>query len=88
MKTVSILVLENAVIQAIADPQYCFEAVNQFFIQAGKQAPFNVQLVGLKNEVKLNNGGYTVHSNKLLKDVKKHRLNFYSCSFWRYATSP
>ncbi|MGB3948761.1 MAG: helix-turn-helix domain-containing protein [Bacteroidia bacterium] len=81
MKTVSILVLENAVIQAIADPQYCFEAVNQFFIQAGKQAPFNVQLVGMKNEVKLNSGGYTVHCNKLLKDVKNTDLIFIPALF-------
>lgn len=81
MKTISILVLENSVMQAIADPQYCFGAVNQFFLQAGKEPPFNVQLVGLKNDVKLNNGSYTVHPDKLLKDVKNTDLIFIPALF-------
>lgn len=81
MKTISILVLENSVMQAIADPQYCFNAVNQFFIQANKQAPFNIQLVGLKKEVKLNNGYYTVHTDKLLKEVEHTDLIFIPALF-------
>ena len=35
MKNVSILVLETAVIEAIADPNYMFKAVNQFLQVAG-----------------------------------------------------
>lgn len=71
---VSILVPENSVMQAIADPQYLFSAVNQFMIAAGRKPLFNVQLVGMKKEVKINNGLYTVNTSHLLKEIKKTDL--------------
>jgi transcriptional regulator GlxA family with amidase domain len=74
MKTVSILVPELSVIQAIADPQYIFSAVNQFYEMSGNKAVFKVQLVGVKKEIKLNNGIYAVHPDLLLQDVKKTDL--------------
>lgn len=66
---VSILVPNNSVMQAIADPQYLFSAVNQFMIIAGKEPLFNVQLVGLKKQVKINDGLFSIHTSQLLKDV-------------------
>jgi len=48
MKKVSILVPESSVMQAIADPQYLFTAVNQFLMSAGKPPLFEVELVGVK----------------------------------------
>jgi len=74
MKKVSILVPENSVMQAIADPQYLFTAVNQFMVVSGKTPLFDVQLVGLKKEVKLNNGLFSVFTSQRLKDVKKTDL--------------
>ncbi|MFN8712978.1 MAG: GlxA family transcriptional regulator [Bacteroidota bacterium] len=74
MKTVSILVPESSVMQAIADPQYLFNTVNQFLAVAGKPALFNVQLTGVKKEVKLNGGLYSVHTDVLITDVKKTDL--------------
>lgn len=74
MKKVSILVPESSVLQAIADPQYLFSAVNQFMIMSGKKPLFDVQLVGLKKEVKLNDGLYSVNTSQLLRDVKKTDL--------------
>jgi transcriptional regulator GlxA family with amidase domain len=74
MKTVSILVPESSVMQAIADPQYLFNTVNQFLAVAGKPALFNVQLTGIKKEVKLNGGLYSVHTDVLITDVKKTDL--------------
>lgn len=74
MKTVSILVPELSVMQAIADPQYLFSAVNQFFEMAGKKPLFKVQLVGVKKQIKLNSGLYVVHPDLQLKDVKKTDL--------------
>ncbi|NHN25947.1 helix-turn-helix domain-containing protein [Flavobacterium jejuense] len=71
---VSILVPENSVMQAIADPQYLFSAVNQFMTVAGKKPLFDVQLVGLKKQVKLNNGLYSVTTSKLLKEVQQTDL--------------
>jgi transcriptional regulator GlxA family with amidase domain len=74
MKKVSILVAENSVMQAIADPQYLFSAVNQFMTLSGKKPLFDVQLVGLKKEVKINDGLFSINTSQLLKDVKKTDL--------------
>ena len=81
MKNVTILVPERAVMQAIADPQYCLSAVNQFLLASGKEPLFEVQLAGLKKEVKLNDGCYTVHSDILLTDIKKTDLIFIPALF-------
>lgn len=74
MMNVSILVPENSVMQAIADPQYLLSAVNQFMAVAGKKPLFNVQLVGLKKQVKINGGLFSVNTAQLLKDVKETDL--------------
>ncbi len=74
MKRVSILVPESSVMQAIADPQYLFSAVNNFLLVAGKQPLFDVELVGAKKEVKLNNGMYGVSTDRQLKEKKKTDL--------------
>jgi transcriptional regulator GlxA family with amidase domain len=76
MKNVSILVPETAVIEAVADPQYFFQAANQFLQISGKEPLFEVQLVGLSKEIKLNNGSFSVHTEKLLKDVETTDLIF------------
>jgi len=81
MKKVSILVPESSVMQAIADPQYLFTVVNQFLIAAGKPPLFDVELVGVKKEVKLNNGMFSVHTDRQLKDVKKTDLVFIPALF-------
>lgn len=69
MKHVSILVPEQSVLQAIADPQYCFTTVNRFLEMSGKEKLFQVELVGLKRKVKLNNGTYCIHPERLINDV-------------------
>lgn len=74
MKNISILVPENAVMQAVADPQYLFSTVNQFMAVAGKKPLFNVQLVGVKKEVKINGGLFSINTSQLLKEVKKTDL--------------
>ncbi|OSZ76896.1 AraC family transcriptional regulator [Chitinophagaceae bacterium IBVUCB2] len=74
MKKVSILVPESSVMQAIADPQYLFSAVNKFLLSAGKPPLFEVELVGAKKEVHINNGSYSVHPDKQLKEVKETDL--------------
>jgi len=74
MKHVSILVPQSAVIQAIADPKYCFDTVNRFLTEQGKKPYFITELVGLKNNVKQYDGTYTIHTNKLIQDVRKTDL--------------
>ncbi len=81
MKNVSILVPESSVMQAIADPQYLFSAVNQFLAVSGKPPLFKVELVGAKKEVKLNDGMFCVHTDRQLEDVKKTDLVFIPALF-------
>jgi transcriptional regulator GlxA family with amidase domain len=70
MKNVAILVPESSVMQAIADPRYLFTAVNQFLAASGKKPLFNVQLVGAKKEVKLNDGVFSVNTDKRIDEMK------------------
>ncbi len=74
MKHISILVPESSVMQAIADPQYLFSALNQFMIQSGRKPLFNIQLVGAKKEIQLNDGLYSVHTEVLVDQVKQTDL--------------
>jgi transcriptional regulator GlxA family with amidase domain len=81
MKNVSILVPESSVMQAIADPQYLFSAVNQFLQASGRAPLFNVQLVGAKKEIKLNDGMFSVHADAQIDDVKSTDLIFIPALF-------
>lgn len=76
MKNVSILVPETAVIEAIADPHYIFKAVNKFLVDSGNEPLFNVKLVGLSKETKLEGNLFTVHTDMLLHEVKQTDLVF------------
>jgi transcriptional regulator GlxA family with amidase domain len=69
MKHISVLIPESSVMQAIADPQYCFTTVNRFMKMTGDDDVFNVELVGLKKKTKLNHGMYCVHAGKLIHEV-------------------
>lgn len=72
---------ESSVMQAIADPQYLFTAVNQFLQVSGKSPLFDVKLVGAKKEVRLNNGAYSVHTDLQLKDAERPDLVFVPALF-------
>ncbi|OIQ96032.1 HTH-type transcriptional regulator CdhR [mine drainage metagenome] len=74
MKTITILALETAIPAAVVDPRYMFSAVNEFYKSAGNQAPFKIQIAGLTKEVKLNEGMFSIHTDVLIKDVKKTDL--------------
>ncbi|MEO6546382.1 MAG: helix-turn-helix domain-containing protein [Ferruginibacter sp.] len=74
MKIISILALESSVIEAIADPIYVFKVVNDYLEQSGKQRVFNVEVIGLGGEIKLNGNMFTVNVDKHLENVKKTDL--------------
>jgi transcriptional regulator GlxA family with amidase domain len=74
MKNVIILVPETAIPAAIVDPQYLFFAVNNFFKEAGHEPFFNIELVGLSEEVQLNFGSVTMHTNKIINEIKQADL--------------
>ncbi|MBT0608284.1 GlxA family transcriptional regulator [Aequorivita echinoideorum] len=71
---ISILVPEHSVMQAVADPQYLFSTVNQFEINKGREPIFNIQLVGQKKQVKINDGLFSVRPTHLLQEVKQTDL--------------
>jgi len=74
MKSVSILVPETAVVEAVADPYYMFKAVNQFLEVSGREPLFDVKFAGLSREVKLADSAFTVHVQKLLDEVTETDL--------------
>lgn len=74
MKNVAILVPETAVLATIVDPRYMFTAVNEFLKSAGKTPLFNVQLIGLTPEVKLNDGLFSVHADATIEKAKQFEL--------------
>jgi len=74
MITISILALKNSVLASIADSRYVFTKVNEFLKQSGRTPLFNIQLVGLSQEVKLNNGLFSIHPDILMEDVKQTDL--------------
>jgi transcriptional regulator GlxA family with amidase domain len=74
MKTISILVPESAVLEAVADPRYLFTAVNQFLQASGKPPMFEVQLVGATRDIRYQNGLFSVHADRVLNEVKQSDL--------------
>jgi transcriptional regulator GlxA family with amidase domain len=74
MKHVSILVPETAVIEAVADPRYLFSAVNQFLAAAGRAPLFEVKLVAVRRETRLDNAAFSVHADQLLDEVEQTDL--------------
>lgn len=76
MKNVSILVPEGAVIEAVADPHYLFNTINDFMRASGRDPLFDVQLVGLNRDVRLDNRIFSVHPDKLISEVDKTDLIF------------
>ncbi len=74
MKHVTVLVPENSLLQAIADPKYCFGTVNRFLTKSGGEPAFNVELVGAKKKIYLNGRTYCIQTDRLLKEVHRTDL--------------
>ena len=74
MKQIAVLIPEHSVLQAIADPQYCFATVNRFMDLNGNDKAFDVKLVGLKKKINLIHGTYCIHADKLIGEVQSTDL--------------
>lgn len=74
MINISILVLRNAVVASISDSAYVFAKVNEFLKEAGKEPLFKVQLVAATEEVRFNNGVYTIRPDAVFEKIKKTDL--------------
>lgn len=69
-----ILVPETAVPAAIVDPRYMFSAINEFYKSAQLQPAFNIKLVGLSKEIKLQEGLISIHPDCVLTEAPKADL--------------
>lgn len=74
MKNIVILVPEEAVMQAIADPQYLFNTANQMLLSTGREALFSITLAGAHTEVPVGNGSYRVRTDALIDEVDEADL--------------
>jgi transcriptional regulator GlxA family with amidase domain len=74
MKHLSILVPEGAILGAIEGPLKLFTEVNGLLASMGREPLFQVQLVGLTKETKLNDGLFTVHPELTVRDAVKTDL--------------
>lgn len=74
MKHVSILLPEGAILGSIEGPRQLLAQVNHFFQSKGESPMFNIQLVGIKKEIRLSGGAFTAHAGAMIQDVKKTDL--------------
>jgi transcriptional regulator GlxA family with amidase domain len=74
MKRVSILITHNAIIAAIGNTRHLFSMVNRFLEQSGKAPKFDIKLVGIKKEIKLNDGIFMIQADSTIDDVKETDL--------------
>lgn len=74
MKHISILITHQALIAAIGNTHYIFTMVNDFLKESGGAARFDLKLVGLSKEMKLNNGLFTIQTDAVIGDVSKTDL--------------
>ncbi len=74
MKRVVILITHQAIIAAIGNTRYLFDKVNSFLGQSGKDAKFDVKLVGIEKEMKLNDGIFTIQADMTTDELKETDL--------------
>lgn len=74
MKHISILVPKGAVLGSVEGPRQVLTEVNKYLTNLGKPALFNVQLVGLAEEVSAAGGKYTVYTDARLDDIRRTDL--------------
>jgi transcriptional regulator GlxA family with amidase domain len=74
MKHISVLVPRGALLGSVEGPRQVFSEVNDYFLSIGKEPLFEVQLVGLSKETKLNRGSVSVYADALAGEVKQTDL--------------
>lgn len=70
MKRISVLVPQQAVIEAITPAYRLFKTANDFLLATGREAMFQVEYVGMAPYISTNDGEYTVRVDRLLPDVE------------------
>src|SRR5690606_921798 len=78
---ISVFVPEYGTIEAITPPFRSFNTANEFLTTFGKKPAFEVEYVGLHENVPANNGEYIIKTNRLFKDVTETDLLFIPPTF-------
>ncbi len=71
MKHISIIPLYDATLTSIDSSLQILTRVNDFMKYQGKPPFYNVEIVGLEKEIKLNDGLYNIHVDKTINQIKK-----------------
>lgn len=74
MKRVAILAPQSAVPVAVAAPRYMFLTANQFLQASGKDPLFDVQLVGFDKNIDMQDGVFSVRTDKTFRELKEADL--------------
>ena len=74
MKKIAILVPHHALVAAIGNTHHLFRMVNGFMEQSGVAPPLEVNMVAERNDMKLYDGFYTVHTNKTINQKTVYDL--------------
>lgn len=74
MKHISILVLKESIIGNVSGPHLLFSEVNQLMKRMGKNPLFRLSLVGLTEEMLLENGLYSIRPDTTIMELKKTDL--------------
>lgn len=71
MKHVSILLLEQVNLAAMDNARQCFLETNAYLHHQGETPMFDVNLVGITSEVRINNGLYIIQADQLTNEVQE-----------------
>jgi transcriptional regulator GlxA family with amidase domain len=74
MKKIAVIVPENGVVSSITDTLRLFNVVNEQLKLEGKKAVFDVQLVGFKKEIYLENGMFCIKADTVIADAYDNDL--------------
>jgi transcriptional regulator GlxA family with amidase domain len=74
MVQIAVYVPQNGVIEAITPAYRLFKTANDFLVMQGKPARFEVIYFGLTQEIKANDGEYTIKVHCTLDEVKRADL--------------
>jgi len=74
MKHISILVPEGAILGSVEGPRQLFAGANAYAQSIDKPAIFKIHMVGLKKQIPLVNGVYTISADNLIREVSQTDL--------------
>jgi transcriptional regulator GlxA family with amidase domain len=74
MKHITILALPDSNMGSVDNPRRGFLAANEFLRRNGEAPLFKIQLAGIKKEVMMSNGLFTIHADTTIDKIKKTDL--------------